>query len=369
VKWQSLPYDQCSWESEADLAQLYEDPEELEENIAAFRRFNMLPQKRDASFYDVFLSIGERPPLKYWSKIEPSARWKDDNSLRDYQLEGLNWLLYCWYNRQSSIIADEMGLGKTVQSITFLERLYNSAGVRGPFLIVAPLSTIPHWERTVHGWTDLNCVVYHGNANSRGIIQNYEFHHVDEETGRRITTIPSPRKGGRGGVDLASFKFDILITTYEMCLNASAVLKSIPCWRVVIVDEAHRLKNKTSKFSEVLKSYTIEHRVLLTGTPIQNNLEELWALLNFLDPRSFPDGTERKFLADYDLRSAADVERLQALLKPLMLRRLKEDVETTIPVKEETIIDVELTSIQRAYYRAILEKNFTFLRTGKLNLY
>lgn len=95
VKWQSTQYDQTSWESETDLSQLYEDSEELEEKISTFRRFNTQPQKRDPHFYDTFLSIGERPPLKYWSKLDSSARWKDDNSLRDYQLEGNTyWVLF-----------------------------------------------------------------------------------------------------------------------------------------------------------------------------------------------------------------------------------------------------------------------------------
>lgn len=101
------------------------------------------------------------------------------------------------------------------------------------------------------------------------------------------------------------------------------------------------------------------------GTPIQNSLEELWSILNFLDGKRFPDGGEKSFLSEFDLKSSADVERLQSLIKPLMLRRLKEDVEKSIPVKEETVIEVELTKIQRAYYRAILERNFVFLKQGR----
>lgn len=155
-----------------------------------------------------------------------------------------------------------------------------------------------------------------------------------------------------------------MITTYEMAISAASLLKTLGVWRVCVVDEAHRLKSKTSKVSEVLNTYAMEHRLLLTGTPLQNNLDELWSILNFLDNTAFPDNTEKQFLQDYDVRSAADVQRLQAVLKPLMLRRLKEDVEKSIPVKEETIVEVELTSTQRAYYRAILERNFQFLKQG-----
>ena len=110
-------------------------------------------------------------------------------------------------------------------------------------------------------------------------------------------------------------------------------------WRVCILDEAHKLKNKTSKISEILKQYKFDHKVLLTGTPLQNSLEELWSLLNFLEPVTF--ASERDFQAEFgSLTSHSDVEKLQALLKPLMLRRLKEDVEKSIPTKEETIVEV-----------------------------
>lgn len=147
-----------------------------------------------------------------------------------------------------------------------------------------------------------------------------------------------------------------------MVMSGAAQLRPIP-WRVAVLDEAHKLKNKTSKISEFLKSYPMEHRVLLTGTPLQNSLDELWALLNFLEPAKFP--SEKHFMDTYGgMKSATDVESLQLLLKPLMLRRLKEDVEKSIPVKEETIVEVELTTTQKKWYRSILEKNFSWLKQG-----
>lgn len=234
-------------------------------------------------------------------------------------------------------------------------------------MIVAPLSTVPHWERTVNSWTNLNCVVFHGSAASRNILQHYEFYYRDVN-GRKINVIAPPNMLNKSHAVLKQafnqYKFDVMITTYEMAIAGASILKNVPMWRVVIVDEAHRLKNKGSKVGEILKSFNLEHRVLLTGTPIQNSLEELWSILNFMDPVRFPDNGEKSFLTEFNLKSADDVQRLQALLKPLMLRRLKEDVEKSIPVKEETIIEVELTKIQRAYYRAILERNFMFLKQG-----
>lgn len=108
-------------------------------------------------------------------------RYKSENQLRSYQLEGLNWLMYCWYKKQNSILADEMGLGKTVQSTAFLYQLFTQENVKGPFLIVVPLSTMGNWEREIRGWTDMNLVTFHGNAMSRNLIIETEFYYRDEQ--------------------------------------------------------------------------------------------------------------------------------------------------------------------------------------------
>ena len=332
VKWCNLPYDEMTWERETDLL---DDTHPWEEYLAREK----IPAIEE-------LTIPLRPSRTLWQQIQESPTYKNGNFLRKYQLEGLNWLLFCWFNRQNSILADEMGLGKTVQSVTFLERLYEEQKVRGPFLVVAPLSTIPHWQREFSRWTSMNVIVYHGSARARQLVQDYEFYYRGLD-GHRVPNC---------------FKFHVLITTYEMIIAGSANLKPIH-WRVAIIDEAHRLKNRSSKILETLKGFKMEHRVLLTGTPLQNNIEELWTLLNFLEPERF--GSEREFMHQFgSLQSESDVLKLQRLLQPLMLRRLKEDVETSIPVKEETVIEVELTSIQKRYYRAILERNFGFLLKG-----
>eukprot|EP00842_Homolaphlyctis_polyrhiza_P001258 jgi/Hompol1/2132/HPOL_002827-RA len=349
VKWCAQPYEHSTWESMELMQQI--DPDKITE----YTERNTLKQDRRVSY----TLPGRRYPTGRWKKLNESPIYKNDNMLRPYQLEGLDWLLFCWYNQQNSILADEMGLGKTVQSTVFLYELYRQEGLKGPFLVVTPLSTIGNWEREIRGWTDMNVVVYHGSQPSRNLIVETEFYFRDSA----------------GQIIPDNLKFDIILTTYEMAMSGAAQLRPIP-WRCVVLDEAHRLKNRTSKVSEILKTYNMEHRVLLTGTPLQNSLDELWALLNFLEPQKF--ASEQDFKINYGaLKSAADVERLQALLKPLMLRRLKEgiwilttdrliltDVEKSIPVKEETIIEVELTTTQKKWYRSILEKNFSWLKQG-----
>lgn len=337
VKWTGLPYEDATWEKEDFVLGIPEGREYIEE----YKKRPNVDNKRFGA-----LPVGRRPDPSAWKPFDQSPEYKDGHLLRPYQLEGVNWLVYCWMNKQSCIIADEMGLGKTVQSVAFLDLLYKKFSVRGPFLIVCPLSTLPHWQREFEAWTDLNVIVYHGSKASRDVMFEYEFFF------KNIHDQP-----------IAGFtKFDVMITTYEMAMAGIEQLLSVT-WRVGVFDEAHRLKNRASKAADVLKGLEVEHKILLSGTPIQNSILELWSLLNFLQPQRFY--SEEDFMEEFgDLGTAEDVERLQDLLKPLMLRRLKEDVEKSIPVKEETIIEVELTPIQKRYYRAILEKNFAFLTQG-----
>uniref|UniRef100_A0A8B9DD89 Chromodomain helicase DNA binding protein 6 n=1 Tax=Anser cygnoides TaxID=8845 RepID=A0A8B9DD89_ANSCY len=326
VKWCSLPYEESTWELEEDV-----DPGKIKE----FEALQIPPEIKHM----------ERPASESWQKLEKSREYKNSNQLREYQLEGMNWLLFNWYNRKNCILADEMGLGKTIQSITFLSEIF-LMGIHGPFLIIAPLSTITNWEREFRTWTEMNAIVYHGSQISRQMIQQYEMVYRD--------TQGNPLPG--------IFKFQVVITTFEMILADCPELKKIQ-WRCVVIDEAHRLKNRNCKLLEGLKLMALEHKVLLTGTPLQNSVEELFSLLNFLEPQQFP--SETAFLEEFgDLKTEEQVKKLQSILKPMMLRRLKDDVEKNLAPKQETIIEVELTNIQKKYYRAILEKNFSFLSKG-----
>ncbi|CAB1317220.1 unnamed protein product [Coregonus sp. 'balchen'] len=290
VKWCSLPYEDATWELREDV-----DADKVEE----FRKI----QDRQPQ-----LKRTPRPQAAAWKKLEEFREYKSGNVLREYQLEG------------NCILADEMGLGKTIQSISLLSEVFG-AGVQGPFLVIAPLSTITNWEREFATWTDMNAIVYHGSLASRQMIQQYEMYCKDDKD----HLIPG------------AYKFDALITTFEMILSDCPELREI--------------------------SWRCEHKVLLTGTPLQNTVEELFSLLHFLEPAQF--SSESEFLRDFgDLKTEEQVQKLQAILKPMMLRRLKEDVEKNLAPKQETIIEVELTDVQKKYYRAILERNFSFLSMG-----
>ncbi|XP_071091615.1 chromodomain-helicase-DNA-binding protein 8-like isoform X2 [Haliotis cracherodii] len=326
VKWRGLSYEESTWELQQDV-----DPKKVE----LFMKWREIPAEEDR------VEIA-RPKPGQWEKLDETRSYKGGNTLREYQLEGVNWLTFCWYNGQNCILADEMGLGKTIQSITFLYEMYHY-GVKGPYLVIVPLSTLGNWQREFETWTDMNVIVYHGTSPSRNMLQEYEMYFKDDQ-----------------GVKLPNiYRFNALITTYEVILSDLELLTTIE-WRATVIDEAHRLKNKNCRLMEGLRQIDIEHRVLLTGTPLQNNTEELFSLLNFLNPTKF--NSSQSFVHDFgELKTESQVDELKKILKPMMLRRLKEDVEKNLAPKEETIVEVELTNIQKKYYRAILERNFTFL--------
>ncbi|KAJ6650068.1 Chromodomain-helicase-DNA-binding protein 7, partial [Pseudolycoriella hygida] len=329
VKWKSLPYEDSTWELEKDVDSV---------KIEQFQQFSKIPPKDK-------WKPKRRPTADQWKQLSETPVYKGNNTLRPYQLEGLNWLKFSWYNSHNCILADEMGLGKTIQSLTFVHSCFEY-GIRGPFLVIAPLSTIPNWQREFESWTDLNVVVYHGSVTSKQMISEYEFYYKNEN-GKIIKDLN---------------KFNVLITTFEMIVTDYADLRLFN-WRVCVIDEAHRLKNRNCKLLEGLRQLNLEHRVLLSGTPLQNNVNELFSLLNFLEPTQFASCDA--FLKEFgSLKTESEVQKLQALLKPMMLRRLKDDVEKSLAPKTETIVEVELTNIQKKYYRGILEQNFSFLKKG-----
>jgi chromodomain-helicase-DNA-binding protein 7 len=236
---------------------------------------------------------------------------------------------------------------------------------RGPFLIVAPLSTIPHWQREFQGWTNLNTIIYHGSQDDRNVIREFEFaFECDRPQGgvginQRFLKKCHNRKSTKAE---RIWMTQVVITTPEMLVTDDFNELTVVEWELLVVDEAHRLKSHTSKLAVNLRDdrFVFNHTLLLTGTPIQNNMNELWALMNVIDPNEFDDC--ESFMERYDnMQSKERVDELHDVIRPYMLRRLKEDVEKSVPPKEETLIEVELTVLQKQYYRALYEKNVQFL--------
>lgn len=340
VKWTGLPYDECTWES------LDEPVVKISPHLVdLFNQFERQTLEKDVSKDELPRGKADSQQNEIATLVEQPMELKG-GSLFPHQLEALNWLRKCWHKSKNVILADEMGLGKTVSACAFISSLYIEFKATLPCLVLVPLSTMPNWLAEFSLWAPhLNVVEYHGCAKARAIIRQYEWHASDPNDTNKKT---------------AAYKFNVLLTTYEMVLADSSHLRGVP-WEVLVVDEGHRLKNSGSKLFSLLNTFSFQHRVLLTGTPLQNNIGEMYNLLNFLQPASFPSlsSFEEKF---NDLTTAEKVDELKKLVAPHMLRRLKKDAMQNIPPKTERMVPVELSSIQAEYYRAMLTKNYQILR-------
>lgn len=269
-------------------------------------------------------------------------------TLKEYQIKGLQWMVSLYNNNLNGILADEMGLGKTIQSISLITYLVEVKRQPGPFLVIVPLSTLTNWTMEFEKWApSLKKVVYKGPPNARKSLQ---------------------------GV-IRSDDFQVLLTTYEYIIKDRPILSKIK-WTHMIIDEGHRMKNTNSKLSFTLTQYYFsKHRLILTGTPLQNNLPELWALLNFVLPKIFNSvktfddwfntpfantgGQDRIELTEEE--TLLIIRRLHKVLRPFLLRRLKKDVEKDLPDKVEKVIKCKMSALQIKLYDQMLKHNVLFI--------
>ncbi|KAF2151431.1 hypothetical protein K461DRAFT_322684 [Myriangium duriaei CBS 260.36] len=251
--------------------------------------------------------------------------------MRDYQVAGLNWLISLHENGISGILADEMGLGKTLQTISFIGYLRFVCDITGPHLVAVPKSTLDNWKREFQKWIpDIDVFVLQGAKDERHALINERL--VDE-------------------------KFDVCITSYEMILREKSHLKKF-AWEYIIIDEAHRIKNEESSLAQIIRLFNSRNRLLITGTPLQNNLHELWALLNFLLPDVFGDSEAfDNWFNNQDEDSDTVVQQLHRVLRPFLLRRVKAEVEKSLLPKKEMNLYVGMSDMQVQWYRKILEKD------------
>nr|QVX32602.1 CHD1/2 [Platynereis dumerilii] len=331
IKWQGLPYADCTWEDGELINRLPNNKHHIQE-YEKRNKSQQIPNK--------YCKAMKCRPKFNQIKDHPTFVGGKDLVLRDYQLDGLNWLIHSWCKWNSVILADEMGLGKTIQTISFLSYLMSQCQLFGPFLMVVPLSTIATWAKEFSIWApDINVVVYIGDIYSRNKIREHEWCH------------PGNKR----------LKFNVLLTTYEILLKDKSFLGAVQ-WAVLGVDEAHRLKNDDSLLYKSLVEFDTNHRLLITGTPLQNSLKELWSLLHFIMPSKFDSWDDFE-----DRHGKSDKTGFASLHKELemfLLRRVKKDVEKSLPAKTEQILRVEMTRQQKQYYRYILTKNYRALSKG-----
>ncbi|KAL6863333.1 putative DNA helicase ino80 [Amphichorda felina] len=262
-----------------------------------------------------------------------------DCQLKEYQLKGLNWLVNLYEQGINGILADEMGLGKTVQSISVMAYLAEKHDIWGPFLVVAPASTLHNWQQEIAKFVpEFKILPYWGSAGDRKILRKF--------WDRKHTTY---RK------DAA---FHVCVTSYQLVVSDVAYFQKMK-WQYMILDEAQAIKSSQSSRWKSLLGFHCRNRLLLTGTPIQNNMQELWALLHFIMPSLFDSHDEFSEWFSKDIESHAQsntklnedqLKRLHMILKPFMLRRVKKHVQKELGDKIEEDVFCDLTYRQRAYY-------------------
>ncbi|KAJ5182752.1 hypothetical protein N7492_000368 [Penicillium capsulatum] len=273
-------------------------------------------------------------------------------TLKEYQMKGLQWMISLYNNNLNGILADEMGLGKTIQTISLITYIIEKKRNNGPFLVIVPLSTLTNWNIEFEKWApSITKVVYKGPPNAR------------KQQQQQI----------RWG------NFQVLLTTYEYIIKDRPILSKIK-WTHMIVDEGHRMKNSSSKLSSTLSTYySCRYRLILTGTPLQNNLPELWALLNFVLPNIFKSvksfdewfntpfantgGQDRMDLSEEE--QLLVIRRLHKVLRPFLLRRLKKDVEKDLPEKQERVIKCRFSALQTKLYKQLVTHNKLAVSDGK----
>ncbi|KAL8781032.1 MAG: hypothetical protein Q9213_006177 [Squamulea squamosa] len=259
--------------------------------------------------------------------------------LKEYQLKGLGWLVNLYEQGINGILADEMGLGKTVQSISVMAYLAEKHDIWGPFLVVAPSSTLHNWQQEITRFVpDLKCLPYWGNAKDRKVLRKFwDRKHITYNR-------DSP--------------FHVLITSYQLVVQDMQYFQKIR-WQYMILDEAQAIKSAQSTRWKALLGFHCRNRLLLTGTPIQNSMQELWALLHFIMPSLFDSHDEFSEWFSKDIEShaqshtklnEAQLKRLHAILRPFMLRRVKKHVQKELGDKIEEDVYCDLTYRQRAYY-------------------
>jgi ATP-dependent DNA helicase len=265
--------------------------------------------------------------------------------LKDYQLEGVRWLTSLYENGVSGILADEMGLGKTIQVIALVAHL-QTMRVTGPFMVVAPLATIPNWTREFKKWLPtLPVIRFHGTMPEREAMLRGPLNHRNRKS-------PS---------------FPVIVTSYEVAIRDQAKLSKLGEFTYVVVDEGQRLKNHRCCLITSLKKIPASNRLLLSGTPIQNNLDELWSLLNFVNPQIFDDlSVFQSWFGFRDIgkmttedeivqtqREQKTVSKLHDILRPFLLRRIKLDVLTDLPPKKEIVVYAGMSKLQSGYAQLI----------------
>ncbi|XP_050422479.1 lymphoid-specific helicase-like isoform X2 [Adelges cooleyi] len=314
--------------------------DKMKENLPSNNKLNEDKKTITDNFVEeeYYLSLFKQPKLFH-------------GTLKSHQVEGLLWIRTLFENGLNGILADDMGLGKTIQTIAFYCFLIEM-GIKGPFLVIAPLSTIPNWlSEFVKFSPELPTVLYHGTEDKR-------------KDARPL--IKKTQKVNNMNC------FPVIITTYDVMRTDVNFLATID-WKYITVDEGHKLKNFNAQVSKAMRKFSCANKLILTGTPIQNDMSELWSLLNLLMPKLFnklEDFNSWFVIEDFfsDNHKIANMAKkneildiIQKVIKPFILRREKKETDLNLPPKKEIVVYAPITEKQQELYMATLQKHMEVL--------
>lgn len=334
VKWRKCLYDTCTWERAEDVSL----------NAISDYTFRSTARKLHARDNDN-KRAGRKRKVRDGEEEEEEEEEKEECpgcvfgngkfALQPHQEYGLRWLAMNCMSNRDCILADDMGVGKTAQTVALFHFLVHKKKAKDPAVVVAPSSILDVWLREIERFSDLYPVILDGKVASRQVALQYEWD--SDYPGR-------------------SYKFDVLIVSYETLLSNQSLFKSMR-FSCAVADEAHRVKNHLGQTRDALDSLKRDFTVLLTGTPIQNNTAELWSVMNLVQPRIFPSLEQFQKIAG-DLSTKEQVAAITEMIRPFILRREKKDLQQKLPPKREVIVHVELTLTQKKFYKAIYERCF-----------
>ncbi|KAH9908638.1 SNF2 family N-terminal domain-containing protein [Xylariomycetidae sp. FL2044] len=328
---------------------------ELDELLRKSTVFSDILTKKTQALGRVGRDFDNKALAEAGLELKKQPKSMTGGTMRDYQLEGLTWMYEICLQGLSGILADEMGLGKTIQVISLVALLREEEQYFGPHLVIAPLSTLSNWQDEFNKWTpSIPFVLYHGTPQDRNDI-------FRDKIWKNISKVGKERKPNEA--------FPIVCTSYEMVLRDAKSLSKVD-WAFIVVDEGHRLKNADAKLFRELQQFQSATRLLITGTPLQNNLKELWSLLHFLMPSTFLDWEAFEIWFDFsDLQdeegtsqfienseSKTLVSKIHKILQPLLLRRIKADVANYLPKKREYVLYAPMTKAQTDLYHVVSDK-------------
>ncbi|ROW13337.1 hypothetical protein VPNG_05475 [Cytospora leucostoma] len=342
IKFEGLDYTEAVWDEPPD----YDSGDHWKAFISAYSEFLNGKHFKSEPIQNIKERLNKFRELKFQDDIEfedgtngtPEQPDALTGTLMKYQIQGLNWILHSFWEERSVVLADEMGLGKTIQVISLMAAISLQGPRCWPWLVVVPNSTCPNWRREIKQWApDFRVVCYHGGREAQRLAYIHEL-------------FPNGAK---------DMKAHVVVMSYDSAQdeNTKSLFRNVK-WIGLVVDEGQRLKNDENLLYGALQAMRVPWRLLLTGTPLQNNKRELFNLLQFIDPSR----NAARLDEQYAELTKDNINELHDMIRPYFLRRTKAQVLKFLPPMAQIILPVSMSVVQEKLCKSIMEKNPELIR-------